>query len=212
MLHWTSIDDVKRVAQALSEGNAILGTSDTVVGLYAAVTRSGRDRLNSIKVRSEKPYIILLSAGKGVENLVKLPLAGAVQRLVDHAWPGPLTLILTKKQDCPEYVGSTDGTVAVRVPRHEGLQQLLALAGAVFSTSANKAGQPAPDNLDDVDPAITKHASYTIDTSLSDTSLNTVPSTILDCTGERIVVVRQGAYPLATLESIAGVSFVHHRT
>jgi tRNA A37 threonylcarbamoyladenosine synthetase subunit TsaC/SUA5/YrdC len=95
------------------------------------------------------------------------------------------------------------------VPSHAGLLVLLQDIPALFSTSANKAGSPVPGCLADVDPEIVRQVSAIIldhDAHAGCTSV--VPSTIIDCTGPRLKVVREGAYAIDTLEAIAGQKFL----
>lgn len=58
---------------------------------------------------------------------------------MERFWPGPLALLIFKaKADLPSYLKGADGTIALRIPAHAGLQQLLVDCEGLFSTSANK--------------------------------------------------------------------------
>lgn len=128
----------------LREGKVGLVPTETVVGLVAG--ESGLSRLYEIKGRShDKPIALLCGSAEEAFALLERvpPLALS---LADLFWPGPLTLVLDARGG---------GTVGVRVPEHPVVQALLARhAGALYATSANPSGEPAPYALEDVDPVV----------------------------------------------------------
>jgi len=75
-----------------------------------------------------------------------------------------------------------------------GLQQLLAYLPGLFSTSANISGKPIPQTINEVDERIVSQVAYAV-IDKKEKAHKSIPSTIIDCSGERIVVVREGAYP-----------------
>ena len=119
---------------------------------------------------------------------------------MNSCWPGPLTLILKAKPDLPDFMKSPEGTVGLRMPNHKGLLELLARFEGLFSTSANRAGEPVPQSIDEIDPEIMDAISYLIVDREQTPSM--VPSTILDCSRDEIRIVRKGAYPIEKLEKI----------
>jgi len=187
---WKDSAAIDTIEQVIQKGGVVVGDSDTVAGLLAAATRQGKDALDGIKQRSAMPYLLLV---KDIEHAQQYSDAFAgtkVQELARAFWPGPLTLIVVARKDVPEYMKSLKGGIAIRVPDHAGLQQLLSRCGALFSTSANLSGQPVPETVSAIDPAIAQHVDFVIgDTEKKEG----VPSTILDCTTDPISVVREGA-------------------
>lgn len=206
ILAWNKKKDIKKVAEELAKG-AVLGTSDTVLGLLAPVHEQGMLALNGIKGRVDKPYIVLIGQKSRINDFSDCWAAG-VQEMVEHCWPGPLTLILKAKAEAPAYVKGSHGTVAIRMPAHEGLLTLLQEVPAVFSTSANKAGQAVPACFEDVDPDIISRVRAIIMDDSHASCTNVTPSTIIDCTGAQLKVVREGAYAIKALEEIAGQKFL----
>jgi|SRR5579859_1031746 len=201
-LSWNSPDDRALIKKALMHDELVLGTTDTVLGLFANVTKEGFERLNVVKKRYEKPYIILIASQEKVSSFAEVK-SESVRRIMTLGWPGPVTLILNKNTQCPDFFSYGKGTVALRVPDHQGLLMLLKSFQGLFSTSANISGKQVPTTIEYVDPDIVKQVRYYIDTNSS----YSAPSTILDCTGKQINVVRSGAYEIEKLEHIAGVSF-----
>jgi len=208
LFFWTRASDSINVIELLKKNKIILGTSDTILGFLAPLTQEGFDSLNSVKGRFAKPYIVLIGDPRKIDLFVEMPISPAVKMLIDHCWPGPLTLIMKAKRELAPYLKSQDGTIALRMPDHQGLLSVLKEVDGLFSTSANKADMPVPLSIDAVDQEIKKQAAAIIlDSPESQKSQSVRPSTILDCTGETIKVIREGAYPIEDLEQVAGQTF-----
>jgi L-threonylcarbamoyladenylate synthase len=205
-LSWLDENAVKAAAKAINEGKIGVGDTDTIPGLFAACTAQGVARLNAIKERSDKPYLMILGSQDGLFSFIKQPLKFQIEKLMENFWPGPLTIILPAQEDIPAYLQSKDGGIAIRVPKHEKMRELALLCGGLLSTSANFTGKPAPETLDQVEPGIADMAAFILydpDYTGSDT-----PSTIIDATGKQLRLVRQGAISLDELEAVAGVPFI----
>lgn len=200
-LSWNDSTVILDLTVALRRGSVIAGSSDTILGLLADLTVTGFAELNRVKGRFEKPYLILIADAKKLTHFVELPLSGDVHRLVERCWPGPLTIIFKAKKSVPHFMKSADGTIAVRVPRHDGLQALLAHFNGLFSTSANKTGEKVAATVADLDPALANAVAYVV---ADDVTPESKPSTIIDATGKELRVVREGAYPVSALEKIVG--------
>jgi L-threonylcarbamoyladenylate synthase len=207
ILIWNQKKDVETAVRALKIGEVILGASDTVLGFFALVSEQGSLALNLIKGRVDKPYIVLVGQKSRISDFSD-NLSISAQALVEHCWPGPLTLIFKAKAGLPLYAQGSLGTVAVRMPAHEGILTLLQDIPAVFSTSANKAGKPVPSCLDDVDPEIIKQIRVFIMDDVNSHGASITPSTIIDCTGAQLRVVREGAFAIDKLEAVAGQKFL----
>ena len=206
ILVWNDLATIK-IVHELQNGGVILGTSDTVLGFFACVSEQSMITLNRIKGRSEKPYIVLIGHKSSIFDFTDVLMRPA-QTLVDTCWPGPLTLIVKAKDGLPSYVQGAHGTVALRMPNHKGLFSLLQDIPALFSTSANIAGNPVPACLEDVDPEILRQVKSIIMDDSSKTCTKITPSTIIDCTSLQLKVVREGAYAIDTLELIVGQKFL----
>lgn len=202
-LSWQSQNDIKIVQNALQQGDVVVGSSDTIFGLYANATKQGLHNLNDIKQREEKPYVILVESLEKLSLFVRIPDVPAVNNLITQCWPGPVTLILPRNTTSAAANFYTRDTIALRIPDHKGLLTLLESFNGIFSTSANTSGKPAALSVDTVEQTILQQVRYCIDGQ----SPHVKPSTILDCTQSEIIVVRAGAYPIHKLEQQAGVSF-----
>lgn len=199
MWYWDDEGTIKEIIAIVRSGGLIVGTSDTVLGLLAPLSKEGFEALNSIKERQEKPYLILVKSQSEAINLIDQAVSDQIRGIMASCWPGPLTLIFKAKSGLPDFMKGSDGTIALRVPDHAGLQRLLAHCDGLFSTSANKAGEPVPATPEELDPDIIKQVGLVVGDRPGDSSQAILPSTILDCSDGTIRVVREGAYPIAAL-------------
>ncbi len=138
----------------LQRGGVVLGHSDTVFGLLAQLSFEGVTSLNRVKGRHNKPYLVLVENKEKALALIEKPISESLQRLMDVCWPGPLTLVCKARSDLPDFIKGENGTIAIRVPDHQGLQSLLRHVDGLFSTSANKAGDSVPACLEEVDSSL----------------------------------------------------------
>lgn len=69
ILYWEDVSSIKLVVQAIKNNELIVGTTDTILGLFASVTVQGKLALDQVKKRERKPYIILLSEKK-IKNIL----------------------------------------------------------------------------------------------------------------------------------------------
>lgn len=195
VMHWHDESVTNNVIKIMQSGDLIVSTTDTVFGLLAPATQQGFDKLNAIKQRYDKPYLILISDISKLPLFADVPHNATLQKIMDRYWPGPLTIILPAKNNLPEFMQSKNNTVAIRVPDHAGLQKVLAHFDGLFSTSANLAGEPVPETVDQLSDAIkNKVRMLVLDKQPKDAA---VASTIIDATSDDIQVIRQGAITLS---------------
>ena len=123
-LNWSHKDNIDTIATLLQKNKIIAGNSDTVAGLLAPLTKIGYNKLDTIKERSNKPYLILIDSPEKIELFAEKP-SPKTREIIQKFWPGPLTLLLPAKKNIPSYLKSQDNKVALRVPNHTGLLTLL---------------------------------------------------------------------------------------
>ncbi|HLW73096.1 MAG TPA: L-threonylcarbamoyladenylate synthase [Candidatus Babeliales bacterium] len=186
-LCWSNAKTVDYVEKELRNGKVVLAEGDTVLGLLADVSEKGHTQLDHIKGRSKKPYLVLVGDSKKALKFIAKDESKSfqIEKLMNICWPGPATLIFRAK---------AEGTIALRVPDHVGLLQLLQRFEGLFSTSANLAGGHVPSAVEQVDSTIVDSVACVVMNDVHEKPQSHVPSTIIDCTGERLVVVREGAF------------------
>ena len=211
-LFWQDPSANKKITDSLQKNEILITTTDTIPGFLANVTQQGFDRLNDIKCgRQDKPYIILVSDTSKLDYFLGIQsLYPDIQKILEASWPGPLTAIFKARPDLPDFLKSSQGTIALRCPRHSGLLSLLKNLPGLFSTSANKSAQPAPKTISEVAPEVLLQVSRVVQDQQE--ILQPKPSTILDFSryvqDKKIYLVREGAYSLAELEQISGLEII----
>ncbi len=189
--YWDQKEITTQLMSILKKGDIVAGTSDTVLGLLAPLTREGKTKLDQIKKRRDKPYIILVSDIRKAAKFSSAIMSPSLQPLLKACWPGPLTVIVPANKEVPDYIRSATGAISLRVPDHQGLQALLQSVDGLFSTSANITGEKVPPSLDELAPEIVDEVAMILDDRVKKIS---EPSTIIDCTGSGLKLIRQGAY------------------
>ena len=134
-------------------------------------------------------------------------LSAPAAALARAFWPGGLTLVVPRRADIALPAALTGGalapgaiaTVGLRVPDHAAPRALAQALGPLPTTSANRSGEP---ELRDAD-AIAAELGDALDLILDGgPSIGGPASTVVDCTGERITILRAGAIPVEAIEAV----------
>lgn len=203
MIYWNDKNTIDTLRSVLTDQDVILTSGDTVLGLWGNVTPIVFDKLNTIKQRHDKPYLIVIGSIDKLPLFIDQKLSERLQNLVQTCWPGPVTLIFKANKNLPSWMKSSDGTIALRVPDHLGLLGLLQHFDGLFSTSANIHGQPIPESVALVDRTILEQVgAVCVEPGQQVYPQN--PSTILNCSTGSIEVVRAGAFHLDMVKELLG--------
>lgn len=136
---------LKRGAEIIKRGGLVAFPTETVYGLGAnALDASAAEKIYVAKGRpSDNPLIIHLS---NVDDAKKYAYVPDIYYILASAFlPGPLTVIMPKRDIVPSAVTGGLDTVAVRIPSHEGARRLIELSGVpIAAPSANLSGRPSP--------------------------------------------------------------------
>ncbi len=167
---------------AVRRGLLVVLPTDTVYGIGVdAFDAEGVQRLLDAKGRGrDMPPPVLVSATTTLDALAS-DLPGWVEGLIEHFWPGPLTIVCRQQPSLRWDLGETRGTVAVRMPDDEAALELLGRTGPLAVSSANVTGEPAATDADEAERMLGDSVEVVLDDGPSP---GTTASTILDCTGE----------------------------
>lgn len=190
------ICDQQQALQLLRDGNPLIIPTDTVVGLGISVSHcASPQQLFRIKQRDlSKPIAWLVADPSDIQRFGKDVPQQAIDLAQAH-WPGALTLVVKAADDVNSAFTSQDGTIALRCPDCDGARQLMRALGSPLATSsANVSGGVAATSIDQVDPRILEFAPYAVGGEGFDgVSPSGVASTVVDCTGDTVKVLRQGS-------------------
>ena len=197
MFDWNDKTIMKQCLQVLQDDKIVLAQSDTVLGLFGCLSVTAKNRLDYIKKRNLKPYIILIQSENLLSNFIDQDLDEQMQKIIATYWPGPLTIIFKAKSTLPDWMIGADKTVALRVPKHEVLEQLLTHFDGLFTTSANISDQPLPASYKDIHVEILQQVGMVC---CNPDYVTDVPaSTILDFSSGVIKIIRLGAIKLDSI-------------
>ncbi|MDQ2692230.1 MAG: L-threonylcarbamoyladenylate synthase [Chloroflexota bacterium] len=196
ILPGSSSESVSRALEVLQTGGLVAFPTDTVYGI-GALAFDGRavESIYAAKDRPvEKAIPILIGETPDLER-VATDIPTSARLLAGRFWPGPLTIIVPKRQDLPAAVSATS-TVGVRVPDHEDTRALLRRAGPMAVTSANISGAQSPVTAQEVYEQLGGRIALILDGGRTPGG---VPSTLVDCTGAELQVLREGPLTLEQL-------------
>ena len=192
--------------EAIRAGRPVILPTDTVYGLCADGYRAAPTRrLYALKQRPEATPIALLAADLDTMLDAIPELRGRAAVLARSLLPGPYTLVLPNPARRYQWLcGTTPEKIGVRVPSLPAAgRAVLDRVGVVAATSANLHGGPDPASLDEVPEELRQAVGACVDAG----RLPGTPSTVIDLTGRRPVIVREGAVAgadaLARLAAVA---------
>jgi L-threonylcarbamoyladenylate synthase len=197
-------EQISRAAEILRSGGLVAFPTETVYGVGADATSDravaaifeakGRPHFNPLIVHVRE-------AGQAQAFVEFTPIA---MRLVEYFWPGPLTLVLPRKPDCPLSLLVSAGleTVALRVPAHPVAQELLLESGRpIAAPSANRSGHVSPTTATHVADDLGARVQLVLDRGATP---HGIESTVIGFDGEQPVLLRPGAIAREEIESVIG--------
>ena len=194
--------DVQTAAEILRAGGVAAIPTETVYGLAArALDPVAVERVYAAKGRpADNPLIV------HIDDLFALyvlcaSVPDAVVILASHFWPGPLTMVLPRRDTIPDIVTAGLPTVAVRLPASPVARALIRQAGPLAAPSANRAGSPSPTTAAHVRHDLDGRVDAILD---GGPCLWGVESTVLDLTGDRPRLLRPGGVTHTQLEALLG--------
>ncbi|MFC4321890.1 L-threonylcarbamoyladenylate synthase [Litchfieldia salsa] len=193
-------------AKLLRENEVVAFPTETVYGLGAnATSDSAVNKIFEAKGRpSDNPLIVHIADKKQLNEIAE-DIPNVVDKLIEHFWPGPLTLVLNQKsvgQTLSKKVTAELSTVAVRMPDHPIALALIKESGLpIAAPSANTSGKPSPTMAKHVQNDLYGKIAGIIDGGPTGVGLE---STVLDCTGEIPVILRPGGVTKEQLEQVCG--------
>ena len=139
-------NEIKKQAELLKEGKTVIFPTETVYGLGAnALDENAVKKIYEAKGRpSDNPLIVHIYDKEEVYNLAK-DINEKAEIIMDKFWPGPITIILNKKDIVPYRTSGGLDTVAIRMPSNPIAREIIEQAGVpIAAPSANISGRPSP--------------------------------------------------------------------
>lgn len=201
-----SLEDEKAFKQAgdiIRQGGLVAFPTETVYGLGGdALNAEASKKIYLAKGRpSDNPLIVHVADMEHVAAIVDfLPNEAIV--LADKFWPGPLTMIMRKKEIVPDSTTGGLDTVAIRMPSHViALEFIRRAGGYIAAPSANSSGRPSPTYAEHVRDDLNGKIEMILDAGAVGIG---VESTIVDLTGDIPMLLRPGYITLSMLRDVLG--------
>lgn len=185
----------------LNQGEIVAFPTETVYGLGAdAWNPAAIQKVFAQKGRpADNPLIVHVSSVSMAEEFTGQFSKDAL-KLMEQFWPGPLTLIFSKKPEVLDLITAGLQTVAIRWPRHQLAQNLISQAGPLVAPSANTSGKPSPTKADHVKEDFGSDFPV-IEGGDTDIGLE---STVLDISRTPYSIYRPGAISAGEIEHVIG--------
>jgi len=188
-----------KATAVVQAGGVVAFPTDTVYGIgVSAFDEKAINKIYDVKGRSHLKAIPILVSDVDDLDQITPPIPLSVQQIIDNFWPGALTLVLPMLPELPGNL-SPWPTVGLRIPDHDQVRNLLRDTGPLAATSANLSGEPSALTADNVLHQLAGRIDLILDGG-------TVPggqaSTVLDCSGDKLKILREGPISLAAIHQV----------
>lgn len=190
--------EIDELAEILKRDGVISVPTDTVYGVCARMNSvKAHDKLVIVKKRPETKLFPVMCADE--EQIKSIAIVDErAEKLIRAFMPGPITLILKKSPQIPDYVSNGGTTIAVRMATSKALEELIRkINSPIFMSSANQSGEPTCTNLDEIEKACPL-----LDGMMEGSVSFGQASTIIDCTSEEIKILRSGPISMEQIKEV----------
>jgi L-threonylcarbamoyladenylate synthase len=194
---------IEQAAEIIKQGGIVAFPTETVYGLGAdAWNGSAISKIYKIKGRpADNPLIVHLHEKKQIHDFCS-NIPEHAHTLIDTFWPGPLTLVLKKRQEVLDAVTAGLDTVALRIPDHSIALDLIRRTGPLVAPSANRSGKPSPTKAEHILSDF-GNACVVLDGNATKIGLE---STVIDLSDEEPIILRPGMIGREEISTLLGVS------
>jgi len=185
--------EIDRVVEILQNGGVIIYPTDTVYGLGCDITKGKAiERVAQIKgLRPDKTNFSFIVYDLSHLSDYTRPIDNTIYKLMKRNLPGPFTFILEASNNVPKILKSKKKTVGIRIPDNPIILEIIRVLGNPILTTSVHSGDVILDYTTDPE-LIHEDMGHLVDLVIDGGFGNNVPSTIVDCTGPEIQILRQG--------------------
>ena len=173
---------LKEIARTIRQGGIAVFPTETVYGIGTnGLKENSVKRLYEVKQRPLNKPISLLVNGINMINEIAQEITDLEKALIKEFFPGPLTIILKKKDTVPNIVTANSNMVGVRMPSNEIALKLIEYAGVPIATpSANISGKTSGTNMEDIMKDFEEKVDYFIDDGPSKIGISSTIVQVID--------------------------------
>lgn len=180
--------EIEKIVQILKNDGIISIPTDTVYGICARInSKVAHDKLIKAKERPiNKSFPVMC---ENEEQIKSIAIADQkAEKLIKTFMPGPITIVLRKKEELPNYITNGKDTIAIRMATSKTIEEIINKLGSpIFMTSANQSGKKECTNLEEIE----KNCPL-LDGIIEGTVIFSKGSTIVDCSLDKIKILREG--------------------
>jgi tRNA threonylcarbamoyl adenosine modification protein (Sua5/YciO/YrdC/YwlC family) len=194
-------EKITQIVRSLRDGGVVIYPTDTVYGMGCDITNlRAVERISKIKgINPKKHNFSMICADLSNISQFTRVISKPVFKMMKKAFPGPFTFILEASTQVPKILHSKKKTIGIRVPDHNVPRMLVeALGQPILTTSINDEDEVVEYSTDP-ELIFEKYANL-VDIVIDGGYGQNVASTILDCTGVEVEIVRQGLGKLEDIE------------
>ena len=197
-------NDLAYAVEVIKRGGLVAVPTETVYGLAGnGLDADAVAKIYEVKGRPAIKPLSLLVPDLAVAATVCDGIPDRAKKLAEAFWPGPLTIVLPRRDNVPEIVTAGGDTIGVRCPDHAKTLEFLRLAGVpAAAPSANISDMPSPKSAEDVLAYFDGKIDCVIDGGVCTLG---VESTIVLLTGDNYIILRQGALPEEDIRRVLGL-------
>lgn len=191
---------IDEAGQTIRDGGIVAFPTETVYGLGAnALDEAAVKKIFIAKGRPQDNPLIVHVADFEIDKYVK-EVPEVAKNIMKDFWPGPITIILKKKDIIPDVTSAGLSTVGMRMPKNVIAREFIRSSGVpIAAPSANISGKPSPTDIEGCVEDLNGKVDYIIGGKNSNVG---VESTIVDCTVSPICILRPGAVTVEMLRKI----------
>jgi L-threonylcarbamoyladenylate synthase len=196
-------NDINKAARLLIEGEVVGIPTETVYGLAADATNENAvKKIFEAKGRpQDNPLIVHLSELSELECYVK-DIPFTAYQLAEKFWPGPLTMVLPKRDIIPDITSAGLDTVGIRIPAHKTAREIIKACGKPLAApSANLSGSPSPTSAQHVFKDMIGRIPAVVDGGVCPVG---VESTVVSFAKDGVNLLRPGFISVSDLQTVVG--------
>lgn len=197
---------VDRAVYYLNAGEPIVFPTETVYGIGAKMqSHSATEKIYSIKGRPrEKPLSAYISCAEQAERVAR-DIPESFYKIAEYYLPGPVAVVLKRDNNVPEEICGGRDTIAIRIPDNEFVLSMLNESGEIIAgTSANISAKESAKTAYEAFKEFRGKVPLVID---GGESLYGIESTVIDLSGDKPAILRNGMVTCEELEQAAGCRF-----
>lgn len=185
--------DILKIVECLRDGGVIIYPTDTIYGIGCDISNhKSVERISDImKIKKDKAMFSFICHDLSHLSDYSKPLNNSIFKIMKRVLPGPYTFILNANNNVPKLLSSKKKTVGIRIPDNNIIREIVLELGNPILSKSITDEDDIVENITDPELIFERFGDL-VDIVIDGGYGDFEPSTILDCTGETIEIIREG--------------------